>query len=296
MKDRILRLKSEKNAIILAHNYQLPEIQDIADVVGDSLELAIAAKDVTEEIIVFCGVDFMAETAKILNPKKKVILPAKGATCPLALQLTAAMLSSAKKEHPDAAVVVYVNSTAESKAIADIVCTSANAVNVVKSLEQDTIIFGPDSNLAGYVQRRVPEKNIIPVPATGYCHVHMRFGQEDIDEARRRGGMIVCHPECPQNIQDQADLIASTGGMVRNAHLAGRWNVFTEKDMTYRLKTLQPEGEFYGKESAVCHDMKLTTLPVLLHALEKEQYEIVLPAEIMDAARDAIERMVAIRG
>jgi quinolinate synthase len=296
MRERIIKLKSEKNAIILAHNYQLPEIQDIADVVGDSLELAIRAKEATEEIIVFCGVDFMAETAKILNPGKKVILPVKDATCPLAHQLTRAMLTQAKKQYPGAGVVVYVNSTAESKALADVVCTSANAVNVVRSLAQETIIFGPDSNLAGYVQRNVPEKTIIPVPAMGYCYVHTQFTPEDIEEARRRGGKIICHPECPEAIQKQSDVIASTGGMVRNAKKSERWNILTEKDMAYRLRTLYPDREFYAKEGAICHDMKLTTLPALLNALETEQYEITLPGDVMDAARNAIERMIAIRG
>jgi quinolinate synthase len=296
MRERILALKRERNATILAHNYQLPEIQEIADFVGDSLELAIRAKETHAGTIIFCGVTFMAETAKILNPDRTVILPVKEAGCPLADQLTPAMLEAAKREHPGAAVAVYVNSTAECKAAADITCTSANAVAVVRSLAAGTVIFGPDANLADYVQRRVPEKTIIPVPPTGHCHVHTVFTDEDIAEARRRGSIVICHPECPRPIREQADLIASTGGMVREAASGDRWTVLTEKEMGYRLQSLYPDKTFFVREDAICHDMKLTTLETLLHALETGEYEIVLDRDLMDRARVAIERMIAVRG
>ncbi|MDG6257265.1 MAG: quinolinate synthase NadA [Methanomicrobiaceae archaeon] len=294
MIDTIRNLKKEKNAVILAHNYQLPEIQDVADFVGDSLELALRAVSVTERMIVFCGVQFMAETAKILNPEKKVILPVQEAGCPLANQLTPEMLHSAKAEHPGAGVVVYVNSTAECKAVADIVCTSANAVEVVRSLDADEIIFGPDANLAAFVQKSVPEKSIIPVPPTGHCYVHTGFTLHDVAEARARGGRIICHPECPPAIQERADVIASTGGMVRIAEESELWHVFTEKEMGYRLKTLHPGRTFLTREGAVCHDMKLTTLPILKAALETEEHEVTLPDRIMREARTAIERMIAL--
>ncbi|HDR73692.1 MAG TPA: quinolinate synthase NadA [Methanoculleus sp.] len=294
MIDTIRTLKKEKDAVILAHNYQLPEIQDVADFVGDSLELALRAASVTERMIVFCGVQFMAETAKILNPDKKVILPVQEAGCPLADQLTPEMLIRAKAEHPHAGVVVYVNSTAECKAVADIVCTSANAVEVVRSLDADEIIFGPDANLAAFVQRSVPEKTIIPVPPTGHCYVHTGFSLHDVAEARARGGRIICHPECPPAIQERADVIASTGGMVRIAAESGLWHVFTEKEMGYRLKTLHPDRTFLTREGAVCHDMKLTTLPILKAALETEEHEVTLPDRIMAEARTAIERMIAL--
>jgi quinolinate synthase len=287
-------LKKKRDAVILAHNYQLPEIQDVADFIGDSLELAIKATEVKHGTIIFCGVMFMAETAKILNPEKTIIIPVKEAGCPLADQLTPEMLLEAKKAHPDAAVVVYVNSTAECKAVADVVCTSANAVNVVRSLDTDTILFGPDSNLAGYVQGQVPEKTIIPVPATGHCYVHTGFTGEDVEEARRRGGLIVCHPECPKSIQSRADIVASTGGMVREAPKGDVWNIFTEREMAYRLKTLYPNKTFYSYDHALCHDMKLTTLKDLGHALATGEYEVTLPHEIMEKAREAIERMIAI--
>jgi quinolinate synthase len=294
MIETIQELKRRKDAVILAHNYQLPEIQDIADFVGDSLELALRATSVTERMIVFCGVRFMAETAKILNPGKKVILPVQEAGCPLADQLTPDMLKRAKLEHPDAGVVVYVNSTAECKAVADIVCTSANAVQVVRSLDADEIIFGPDANLAAFVQKSVPEKTIIPVPATGHCYVHTAFTIQDVEEARTRGGRIVCHPECPREVQEGSDAIASTGGMVRIAEESELWHVFTEKEMGYRLKVLYPDRTFLTKEGAICHDMKLTTLPILRKALETEEHEVTLPDQIMQEARTAIERMIAL--
>lgn len=294
MIDTIQELKKEKDAVILAHNYQLPEIQDIADFVGDSLELAIRATSVTERMIVFCGVQFMAETAKILNPEKKVIIPVKEAGCPLADQLTPEMLIAAKEEHPGAAVVVYVNSTAGCKAVADIVCTSANAVEVVRSLDADEILFGPDANLAAFVRKSVPEKTIIPVPPTGHCYVHTGFTLHDVEEARARGGRIICHPECPQEIQEHADVIASTGGMVRIAEESGLWHVLTEKDMGYRLKTLYPDRTFVTNDRAICRDMKLTTLDTLRHALETEEHEITIPDPIMQKARTAIERMIAL--
>lgn len=296
MKEKIATLKKEKNAVILAHNYQLPEVQDVADFTGDSLQLAVQAKETTADLIVFCGVLFMAETAKILNPSKKVIMPSPDAGCPLADQLTPEMILAAKAEHPEAAVVLYVNSTAACKALADIVCTSANAVAVVESLSEDTVLFGPDSNLAGYVQRNLPEKTIIPLPPGGHCYVHSEFTAEDVEEARRHGGRIICHPECPAEIQAAADVIASTGGMVREATGARVWNVFTEKEMAWRLKKIYPDRTFYAKESAVCHDMKKTTLADVLRALEEEEYEITLPGDVMERARGAIERMIAVSG
>ncbi len=289
---RIRALKSRKNAIVLAHNYQLPEIQDVSDIVGDSLELAMAAKETDADIIVFCGVSFMAETAKILNPSKKVLLPVKEAGCPLADQLTPDMLKEARNANPGAMVVLYINSTAECKAYADVICTSANAVKVVRSLPTREVIVGPDSNLAAYIQDQIPEKRIIPVPPSGHCPVHQVFTDADITAARLRGGKIICHPECRPEIQKQSDIIASTGGMIRNAPIADLWNVFTEREMGYRLKTLYPDKTFHTKESAVCEDMKRITLAELEVSLEDEIYEVVLPEEVMKRALGAIERMI----
>lgn len=294
---RIVALKKERHAIILAHNYQRPEIQDIADFVGDSYELARTARETEEPVIVFCGVLFMAETAKILNPGKKVLIPDKDATCPLADQLKPEMIRNARASHPDAPVVLYINSTAECKAYADVICTSANAVKVVRSLPGRDVIVGPDANLAAYIQSEVPEKRIIAIPPEGHCYVHDCFTPLDIAEARKRGGIVVCHPECRPEIQRQSDLVASTGGMVRlvGAQQESRtWNILTEKEMAYRLKTLYPGHIFHVKETAVCEDMKKTTLESLLASLEHDQYEVSLPPEIMVKARGAIERMLVI--
>jgi quinolinate synthase len=291
---RIMALKKVRDAVILAHNYQRPEVQDIADFVGDSLELAIQAKNALRQVIVLCGVDFMAETAKILNPAKTVLLPVREATCPMARQLTPSMIQEARAEHPDASVVLYVNSTAESKAYADVVCTSANAVKVVRSVQSEVVLFGPDCNLASYVQEHIPEKRIIPLPPGGHCYVHTGFSLRDIEEARKRGGTIICHPECLPEVQHESDVIASTGGMVHAAPDDELWNVLTEREMGFRLKTLYPQKTFYTKDEAVCEDMKKTTLEDVYRSLDALQYEILLDPEIMARARVAIDRMIAI--
>ncbi|HON81581.1 MAG TPA: quinolinate synthase NadA [Methanoregulaceae archaeon] len=294
IQDRIRALKEERGAVILAHNYQRPEIQDVADIVGDSLELAISAKETDAAVIVLCGVDFMAETAKILNPGKTVLLPVKDATCPMAHQLTPDKIREARAAHPEASVVLYVNSTAESKALADIVCTSANAVKVVRSLRTREVLFGPDCNLAAYVQNLIPEKEIIPVPEDGHCYVHEVFTPDDLDRARKRGGRIICHPECRPEIQKGADVIASTGGMVRAAPGAETWNVLTERGMGYRLERLFPTKTFYTKQEAICVDMKKTTLQDLFRSLERMQYEVILDPVVASHARAAIDRMIAL--
>ncbi|MBP2134493.1 quinolinate synthase [Methanomicrobium sp. W14] len=293
--DDIKRLKKEKNAVVLVHNYQPPEIQDLADFTGDSLELAIKAREAKEDIIVLCGVMFMAETAKILNPGKKVILPAKDAGCPLADFLTPEAVRKAKEAHPGAEVVLYVNSTAGCKAEADITCTSANAVQVCRSLKSDTILFGPDSNLASWVAENVPEKTIIPVPKNGHCPVHMVFKPSDAEDAKKNGYTAVCHPECSKEVRDKCSLVASTGGMVREAGRSERWAVLTEKDMAYRLKKKFPGKEFFSFPDAVCKDMKLITPEMLKESLEDEGPEITVPGEIMKRAGCAIRRMMDIK-
>ncbi|WP_292729666.1 quinolinate synthase NadA [Methanoculleus sp.] len=296
MEKEIRALKARKNAVVMAHNYQPMEVQALADVVGDSLELAVKTEETGADLIVVCGVRFMAETAKILNPERKVIVPVEDAGCPLADFLTPDLIREARQRYPDAAVVVYVNSTAESKALADITCTSANAVQVVASLPNDTILFGPDANLAAYVQRELPEKTIVPMPPGGHCYVHTGFTLADVEAARKRGGRVICHPECPPEVQERADLIASTGGMVRGAAAGGDepWWVFTEREMASRLRVLYPGRVFYEKPEAVCADMKKISLADLRRALEREKHEIVLSREVMDRARRAIERMIAV--
>lgn len=296
-KNRIISLKKAKDAVILAHNYQRPEIQDIADIVGDSYELAREASRTSSSIIVFCGVLFMAETAKILNPEKKVLIPVRDAVCPLADHLTPEMIEAAKERYPGAAVVLYINSTAACKAHADVICTSANAVIIVKSIPEREVIVGPDANLAAYIQSMIPEKKIIAIPQGGHCYVHDYFSLKDLEVARARGGTIICHPECRPEIQQGSDMVASTGGMIRAVHEqehGSMWNILTEREMGYRLKTLYPDHTFNIKDDAICVDMKKTTLTNLLASLEKEQFEVIIPSDIMEKARGALERMLVI--
>lgn len=291
--EKIKELKKEKNAVILAHNYQLPEVQDIADFVGDSLELAKKAVNVDADIIVFAGVDFMAETAKILNPDKKVLIPSKNATCAMARMLKVEDILKVKRQYPEAPVVLYVNTLAEAKAYADVVCTSANAAKIVSCLEADTIIFGPDKNLAAYVSR-MTGKRVIPVPKTGHCFVHVMFTRENIIEAKKKypNAKIMVHPECEPEVQDLADIIASTGGMVKRACEHDEWIVFTEREMTYRLSKLYPNKKFYpGRKDAVCYGMKAIDLQKVYESLLYERYEVHVPERIANKARRAIEKM-----
>ncbi|HIH72825.1 MAG: quinolinate synthase [Thermococcaceae archaeon] len=296
--EEIIKIKEEKNAIILAHNYQLPEVQDIADFLGDSLELARKAVNVDADVIVFAGVDFMAETAKILNPTKKVLLPTKRATCAMANMLKVEHILEAKKRYPDAPVVLYVNTTAETKAYADVTVTSANATKIVEKLDADTVIFGPDNNLAYYVAKRTG-KRIIPIPEGGHCYVHRKFTLEDVERAREEHpeAKLMVHPECSPEVQARADLIVSTGGMVRNACQHDEWVVFTEKEMCYRLQKLYPDKKFYpASEDAFCIGMKSITLKHIYESLRDEKYEIEVPKEIAEKARRAIERMLEMSG
>ncbi len=292
MIEEIERLKKEKKAIILAHNYQRREVQEIADFVGDSLELARKATKIDANIIVFAGVDFMAETAKILNPDKKVLIPSKIATCEMAKFLTPDIIDKYRKKYPDAKVVLYVNSTAECKAKADIMCTSANAVHVVNSLDADTILFGPDANLAYYVSKNT-NKKIIPLPLNGHCYVHTNLNVENV----RRDGILMVHPECPPKLQEIADVIASTGGMVKYVAKSRekRFIVATERDMVERLKRDYPDREFIPAwENAICLGMKQITLERIYRSLKDEIYEINVPEDIAKNARKAIERMLEV--
>ncbi|MCK4475876.1 MAG: quinolinate synthase NadA [Methanophagales archaeon] len=297
--ERIERLKREKNAIILAHNYQRAEVQDIAEFVGDSLDLARKAMDTTSDTIIFCGVDFMAETAAILNPDKKVVIPDKGAICPMAQQLPAGDLLAAKRAHPDAEVVLYVNTLAESKALADCICTSANAQEIVNAMDTSTILFGPDCNLAYHAQKTTSKK-IVPVPEYGLCPSHHQIVMADLIKAKEAHprAKIVVHPECIPEVQDRADYIASTSGMVKicNEVEAGdEFLIGTEVGLLHRLKKEAPKKKFYPiSTTAVCPQMKMHTLEKIEEALEKEKPEVVIEKEIMEKARKAIERMLEI--
>ena len=298
MIEEILALKKESNAVILAHNYQIPEVLDVADLGGDSLELSRAAARLDAEVIVFCGVDFMAETAAILSPQKKVVLPEKGAWCPMAHMITPDQLKELKALYPEAAVVCYVNSTAEVKAESDICCTSANGVQVAGSLEQKQVIFVPDRNLAAYVARHT-EKQIIPW--NGYCYVHDHFTPEEVHAARARHPQaeVLVHPECRPEVIDLADYVYSTAGMGRHAHAskAHEFIIGTEVGMLYRLKKENPDKEFYPlSEKAVCQNMKKTNLVKVLRALQTLEPGVTVPEEIAARARKAIERMLAVKG
>ncbi|WP_456424011.1 quinolinate synthase NadA [Thermococcus sp.] len=290
----IERLKEERNAIIMAHNYQLPEVQDIADFLGDSLELARKAVKVDADVIVFAGVDFMAETAKILNPEKTVLLPTRRATCAMANMLKVEHILKAKEQYPDAPVVLYVNSSAETKAYADVTVTSANAAKIVAKLDSDVVIFGPDRNLGSYVAR-VTGKKVIPVPPDGHCYVHRKFTVQDVERARKLypNARLMVHPECEPEVQEMADIIVSTGGMIRHAPEWNEWVVFTEREMVYRLQRLYPEIKFHpAREDAVCVGMKAITLSHIYESLRDMKYRVEVPEVIAQKARKAIEKML----
>mgnify|MGYP000123678827 CR=1 FL=1 len=293
----IRELKQKKSAVILVHNYQLPEIQGIADFAGDSLELARKAADTDAEIIVFCGVRFMAETAKILSPQKKVLLPREEAGCPMAEMITPSKVLRMKKQYPQAMVVSYVNTTADVKAVTDVCCTSANAVEVVKSVEAKEVIFVPDRNLASWVQKNVPGKRIYP--AQGYCYVHEGFTKEHVLSARGKhpNAVLLVHPECRPEVVDMADEVLSTSGMLRFAKSSDKkeFIIGTEEGLIWRLKEENPDKIFYSLGPArVCANMKLTRIQDVLLALENEQYEVTLSGEIIEKARGALERMLCV--
>ena len=293
---RIRSLKAEKNAIILAHNYVRGEIQNIADFVGDSLELARRAMETDADVIVFCGVDFMAETASILNPDKKVLIPDLGSICPMAQMLAREDLIEAKEAYPGADVVLYINTLADCKALADCVCTSANAPEVVEAMDSETVIFGPDRNLARFVEKRT-SKRIISVPEYGLCPTHHQISVDDVlaGEKKHPEAEVVVHPECVIEVQEMADCIASTSGMVRYCSIsdADEFLIGTELGLIYRLERELPEKQFYPvSESAACPQMKMHTLKKVELALELERPIVTVQREIGDAAREAIERML----
>ena len=294
MKEEILKLKKEKDAVLLVHNYQRGEIQDLADHLGDSLGLSQQAAQVSGRMIVFCGVKFMAETAKILSPDKTVLLPRPDAGCPMANMVDVQELKELKARHPRATVVTYVNSTAEVKAESDVCCTSANAIQVVQNVDADEIIFTPDRNLAHYAQRFTPKKII---PWDGYCYVHDRFTEEEVLRAKEAhpDALLMVHPECRPEVIDRADEVLSTSGMVRMAResTAKTFLVGTEEGMLYRLKKENPEKTFYSAGTAkMCLGMKVTKIEDLYQAIVREQHVIDIPQDIIDRARTALESML----
>lgn len=294
--EKILKLKKEKKAIILAHNYQRPEIQDIADYIGDSIELsrkAVEEKDA--EMIVFSAVDFMAESAAILNPKKKVLLPCLGARCPMAQMLTADEIKRQKTQYPKAPVVLYVNTLAICKAHCDICCTSANAVEVIESLDADTVLFGPDRNLAEYVSEQTG-KTLIPIPENGFCPTHLLFQPEDVEVQKmlHPNATVIVHPECSSEMRKEADFVGSTSKMCRYAKESNAKDfiVGTEEGILHRLRKENPTKSFHlAYDGAICPNMKLTTLERLYAALKEEKNVIKVPETIAKKAKVSLERM-----
>lgn len=297
---RIRELKTERRAVLLAHNYQRPEIFEVADFVGDSLELARQAARVESDAIVFCGVTFMAETAKILNPERKVILPDANAGCTLADSVTAESLTERRRElaalYPDLAVVTYVNTTAEVKAVSDVCCTSANAVKVVERLPNRNILFVPDKNLARYIQQNTT-KNIIAWD--GSCYVHHQITPEQIRSVRDHvpGIKILAHPECREDVLAVSDAVLSTSGMVRFAKEseASRFLIVTECGLSDRLLLEVPEKQFY-KSCKLCAFMKMITLEGTLRSLETMTWEITLDEQVRRGAESALRRMFELGG
>ncbi len=292
--EEIKKLKEEKDALILVHNYQLPEVQDIADYLGDSLDLSTKARDAKNKVIIFCGVHFMAETAYILSPQKTVILPDLNSGCPLADMITKQELINLKKKYPGVPVVGYINTSAEVKSEIDYCCTSANAVEIVSKIPSDTVIFIPDKYLGSFVQR-VTKKNIILWH--GYCPTHLKILKEDIIKLKQThpDAKVVVHPECSLEVQEVADKIAGTSGMIRYVKENPDVKTFiigTEVGMCYRLKKLFPDKEFIpASNRAVCPNMKKNTLDKILSSLQTFQPKIVVEEEIRQKALNSIINM-----
>ncbi|MDI6740674.1 MAG: quinolinate synthase NadA [Candidatus Edwardsbacteria bacterium] len=294
----IARLKAERNAMFLVHNYQILEVQRVADHIGDSLALAQAAVKVDARVIVFCGVHFMAESAKILNPSKKVIMPDRNAGCPMADMVTAESLIAAKRRNGNPAVVAYINTAAAVKAESDICCTSSNAVKIVKSIPVDQkILFVPDKNLGSYAAK-MSGRELILWP--GHCFVHNRLTVEDVETARDEhpGARLIVHPECPSELAALADEVASTSGMVKavkeNPNV-NEWIIGTETGLVDQLSNAYPQKGIYPlSRRAVCNNMKMTTLAKVAWALEHEEGEITVPEDIAIRAKKALDRMLEI--
>jgi len=296
--DKIKRLKKERRAVILAHNYQTSDVQDIADFTGDSLELSRKAAETEAKVIVFCGVNFMAETASILSPDKKVIIPDNQAGCTLADMITADKLKTLKSRHPEAVVISYVNTTAEVKAESDICCTSSNSIQVVNSIPRNKeIIFVPDKNLCRFTQEETGRKLIC---WQGWCSTpHTNISAEDVKRSKQAhpDAKVMVHPECNPEVIDLADEVVSTSGMLRFAKRskATEFIIGTEIGMLYSLKKANPKKEFYpANDKAICPTMKLITLEKIYQALKDLVYIVKVEESIRQRAKKAIDRMLEV--
>jgi len=295
--EKILQLKEKRDAVILAHNYQLGEIHDIADFVGDSLDLSQKAAQTDAKVIVFCGVHFMAETASLLCPDKIVLLPDEHAGCPMADMVTVEDLCKKKSESPDASVVCYINTTAAVKTECDICCTSSNALKVVSSIpEGKPIIFVPDRYLGAFAAAQ-SDREMMLWP--GYCPTHQRITADDIVKLKKQypEAQVVVHPECRSDVTALADKALGTGGMMRYARESEHMDfiIGTEIGIIYRLRKENPSKRFIpASEQAICPNMKLITLEKILWSLEEMVYQVSVPEELRDKARKPVERMLAI--
>ena len=294
LKQKIEDLKKQKKAIVLAHYYQNKEIQEIADFVGDSLDMAKQAKQSEAEMIVVCGVTFMAETAKILNPDKKILIPVENAGCSLANFGSEENVLMMKEKYPEADFVCYVNSAAEVKVLCDICCTSANAVDVVRSLKQKQIVMLPDKNLAAWVQTQVPEKEIIAYD--GYCHCHNRVKKEDVYNSKKRHpeAIVLAHPEVKKEVWEIADFVGSTSAILRYVELSNEkeFIIATEEGIMYQLRKRHPEKSFYLlTPDLICLSMKMVHLDELYESLKEEKYEIILDESLQEKAKKPLMRM-----
>jgi len=295
LQDEILALKKKEKAIILGHNYQRKEVQEVSDFLGDSYGLSVQASKTDARVIVFCGVDFMAESAKILNPEKTVLHPNLSARCPMAAMVDVKSLRELKAEHPGAPVVSYVNTSADVKAESDICCTSANAVKIVQSLPDRKIIFVPDTNLGLYVQRFVKDKELVLWP--GYCptHVNIRLGDLKRLKHEHPEAEVLVHPECTPEVIDFADHAYSTEGIIRHVVSSPKkeFIIGTEANMLHRLRKEAPGKTLYDVPGATCPNMREITLEDVRDSLAKMRYRIELPEDIIRRARVPLERMIA---
>jgi quinolinate synthase len=295
LQNKILALKKENDGIILGHNYQRKEVQEISDFLGDSYGLSVQASRTDSKIIVFCGVDFMAESAKILNPDKIVLHPNPKAKCPMAAMVDVKSLKELKEEHPGAPVVSYVNTSAEVKAESDICCTSANAVKIVQSLPDKKVIFVPDTNLGLYVQRFVKDKEIVLWP--GYCPTHVNIKVGDLQALKKKhpDAEILVHPECTPDVIDMADFAFSTEGIIKHVVSSPKkeFIIGTEANMLHRLRKEAPGKILYEIPGAKCPNMREITLEDVRDAFVKMQYKIEIPPDIIRRAKIPLERMIA---
>lgn len=294
---KIRKLKKQRNAVVLAHYYQLPQIQDVADHVGDSFALSKLAAELPHRVIVFCGVDFMAESAKILSPEKTVLLPVKGAICPMAEMATAEDARQLKDLHPGAALVSYVNSSTGVKALSDICCTSANAVEVIRSLPHRKVIFMPDKNLGSWAAENISDKTFIIFE--GYCPPHEEHMAIDVALARERhpAALLAVHPECRKEVRDMADFVGSTSQIIRHVSRVKHreFIIGTESGILHPLRKQNPGIRFHMlSEAFLCRNMKKTGLGHLLHSLEHNTHEIEIDRALAEKARRPLKRMLEI--